>query len=99
MISLTAANVSLKPSQKKQLLSRLRRAIRLGERLGQFVLRITVKGCGRHMEVVAKGRDKGGEFQFRARQLTLADCMKTIVRTIVQRVHDSMLGITPLTPA
>ena len=94
MISLTAANVSLKPSQKKQLLARLRRSIRLGERFGNFVLKINIKGCGRHMEVTAKGRDGGGDFNYRARQLTLADCVHMIVRMVVQRLHANALGRT-----
>lgn len=91
MISLTAANVSLKPAQRKQLLSRLKRSIRLGERLGNFLLKINIRRCGRHLEVTADGHDKLGEFHIRTRQVTLADAVHTLVRMVVHRLHTHML--------
>jgi len=91
MISLTAANVSLKPSQKKQLLARLRRSIRLGQRLGNFLLNINIKGCGRHVEVTAKGRDSFGEFTCRTRQMTLDDAVHELARRLFAWLHGHSL--------
>ena len=51
MIQLDAGNVLLKPSQRKQLLSWLRRSLRLGQRLGDFALKITLRHVGKAYEV------------------------------------------------
>ena len=92
MISLTAANVSLKPSQKKQLLARLKRSVRLGERIGNFLLKISIRRTGRHVEVIADGRDNLGDFHCRTKQITLSDAIRLMVRMIAQRVHLHTVG-------
>ena len=46
MVKLQAANCLLKPSQRRQLQSWLKRAIHLGERVGDFILTITVRRVG-----------------------------------------------------
>ena len=43
MIKLEAGNVLLKPSHRKQMMAWFRRAQRLGSRLGQFILTITMQ--------------------------------------------------------
>ena len=52
MIKLEPGNVLLKPSQRKQLMTWLRRSLRLGERLGNFVLTITMQRSGRFYEML-----------------------------------------------
>jgi hypothetical protein len=55
MIKLDAGNVLLKPSHRRQLMTALRRCMRIGERLGNFVLSITMRRCGRALELRASG--------------------------------------------
>ena len=53
MVKLQAANGLLKPSQRRQLFAWLRRAIVLGERVGDFLLNISVRRVGRMFEMRA----------------------------------------------
>src|SRR6202035_4771455 len=50
MIKLDAGNVLLKPSHRRQMMSWLRRALRLGSQLGQFALTITMHRSGKQCE-------------------------------------------------
>jgi len=57
MIKLDSGNVLLKPSQRKQLMAWLRRSLKLGQRLGNFVLTITMWRSGRQFELRAEQVD------------------------------------------
>jgi hypothetical protein len=46
MVTLNAGNVLLKPSHRKQLMSWLRRTLRLGQRVADFALNITMQRTG-----------------------------------------------------
>ena len=59
MIKLDSGNVLLKPSQRRQLMAWLRRSLKLGERLGNFVLTISMWRSGRQFELRAE-RSGGG---------------------------------------
>lgn len=87
MITLDAGNVLLKPIQKKQLMSRLKRSIRLGDRLGNFVMNLKLRRSGKHVEMTARGKDRFGEFGARARGSTWMDAIHAIVREIVRELH------------
>ncbi len=87
MITFDVGNVLLKPTQKKQLLARLKRAIRLGDRLGDFVMKITMRRTGRHVEMTASGRDRFGEFSLRTRGQTWMDAAHEIVRSVIGQIH------------
>ncbi len=91
MIQLDAGNVLLKPTQRKQILSWLRRSLRLGERLGNFVLKITLHRVGHAFEVVATVRDRAGDFVCRVRQTHWRYAMRELVGTLVSRLHDQGL--------
>ncbi len=54
MIELDLGNVLLKPSQRKQLMSWLRRSLEFGKRIGDFVLKISVQRSGRQYEIRAR---------------------------------------------
>ena len=97
MITLDAGNVLLKPSHRKQLMTRLKRVIRLGDRIGDFVLKIALHRSGRHVEISAKVHDRHGDFVFRTRQMTLPDAIYALVRALATRLHTQALGRT--TPA
>lgn len=92
MIKLDAGNVLLKPSQRRQLMSWLRRAMRMGERLGNFVLNITIKRVGRQYEVRADVHDSQGDFGCRARQQHWRDAFRDLVRTLSNRLHAQVIA-------
>jgi len=87
MVKLNPANCVLKPSQRRQLLSWLKRAIHLGERVGDFVLTITVRRVGRMFEMGASVHDAAGDFDCRARGQTWRDVCRAIVRSLKLQMH------------
>ena len=93
MIKLEAGNVLLKPSHRKQLMAWLRRAIRIGSRLGEFTLHITMRRQGRQCEVHARVHDSAGDFVCRSRQCDWRDAMRDMIGAIVYRLHQQQLGI------
>ena len=72
MVKLDSGNVLLKPSHRRQLATNLKRVTRLGERIGDFVIKITMRQCGRVCEVIASIHDSAGDFVCRSRQCDLA---------------------------
>ena len=72
MIKLDAGNVLLKPSHRKQLMGWLKRAVRLGERVGDFMLTVSMERTGRRYEARALVHNSAGDFDCRARQRGLA---------------------------
>lgn len=91
MITLDAGNVLLKPIQKKQLMSRLKRSIRLGDRLGNFVMNLKLRRTGKHVEMIARGKDRFGEFGARARGSSWIDAMHSIVREVLRELHNHVI--------
>jgi hypothetical protein len=94
MIKLEAGNVLLKPSHRKQLMAWLRRALRLGSRLGEFVLVITMHRSGKQCEVRATVHDAAGDFVCRSRQHDWRDAMRDLVHSLVNRLHEQCLRQT-----
>jgi len=92
MIKLDVGNVLLKPSHRKQLMARLRRALRIGSRLGEFMLVITMHRSGRQCEVQARVHDAAGDFICRSRQHDWRDAVRDLVKSIVMRLHAQQLG-------
>jgi hypothetical protein len=92
MIKLEAGNVLLKPSHKRQLMSWLRRALRIGSRLGGFTLLITMRRSGRQCEVRAHVHDTAGDFVCRSRRHEWRDAVRDLVRSLVNRLHAQQLG-------
>jgi hypothetical protein len=88
MITLDSGNVLLKPSHRRQLMSWLKRALRLGQRLGDFVLNITLHRVGRLFEVRATVHDRAGDFAVRARETDWRYAMRDLVRQLSDRLHD-----------
>ena len=92
MIKLDAGNVLIKPSQRKQITSLLRRCVRLGKRLGDFVLSITMRRAGRFFEMRADVHDRAGDFACRTRQNNWQDALRTLARDLTQRLHAQRVG-------
>ena len=91
MIKLDAGNVLLKPSQKRQLMTWLRRSLRIGSRLGNFLLTISMRRTGRCVEVRASVHDTAGDFACRARRTDWRTAMRGLIRQLTTRLHDQYL--------
>jgi hypothetical protein len=90
MIKLDLGNVLLKPSQRKQLMACLRRTMRLGDRLGNFVLTLRLNRVGRHLDVRADVHDSAGDFAVHMRDSNFRTAVRKLVRTLSTRIHDQL---------
>jgi hypothetical protein len=93
MIKLDAGNVLLKPSHRKQIMSWLRRALRIGNRLGQFAISITMQRSGKQFEVKAQVHDSAGDFVCRSRQHDWRNAVRDLVRSLVNQLHAQQRGL------
>jgi hypothetical protein len=91
MIQLNAGNVLLKPSHRKQVMALLRRAMKFGERLGNFMLNVRMSRCGRNYEVKAIVRDSAGDFTVHSRQHDWRNAMRELAQMLVSRLHQQWL--------
>ena len=91
MIKLQSGNVLLKPSQRRQIAALLRRCVRLGKRLGDFVLNISMRRSGRMYEIRADVQDRAGAFACRARQNNWQDALREFARSLTLRLHEQCL--------
>jgi hypothetical protein len=94
MVRLDAGNVLLKPSQRRQLMSHLRRCLRLGQRLGKFILEITIHRVGRQYQLQAVVTDSAGKFQCRTRANDFRGAARDFGRTLANRLHDQWLTLS-----
>ena len=92
MVKLDAGNVLLKPSQRRQLMSWLKRAMHLGKRLGDFFLTIKLRRQGRQYDVRATVHDSIGDFKLGARAADCRDAFRTLCRKLAVRLHDQCLA-------
>lgn len=93
MIKLDSGNVLLKPSQRKQLMAWLRRSLRLGKRLGDFALTITLQRTGRSYVVQAQVHDAVGDFGCRSRNHDWRDAIRNLIHTLALRLHQQQLSL------
>ena len=91
MVKLQAGNVLLKPSHRRQLMGWLKRSARIGERLGDFDLTITLSRTGRQHEAVAAVHGAAGDFTCRSRQRACRDAMRELIQRLVVRLHQQKL--------
>ena len=91
MIKLDLGNVLLKPSARRQLMSWLRRCLRLGERLGNFVLSLSIRRSGRIYELRGDVKGAGGNFACRSRAQDWRGSLRDMVKTLTLRLHDQYL--------
>jgi hypothetical protein len=87
MIQLDSGNVLLKPTQRKQLMAWLRRSLKLGRRLGNFLLNITLKRVGKTYDIYARVRDTAGDFTCHARRHDLRNVFRDLARMLSTRLH------------
>jgi hypothetical protein len=93
MVKLEAGNFPLKPSQRRQLTSWLKRAVHLGERVGDFFLKITVRRVGRFWQMIATVHDRAGDFVCRTRGSTWRGACRDICRDIANQLHAHRLAM------
>ncbi len=91
MIQLNSGNVLLKPSHRKQLMAWLRRAQKLGQRLGHFVLNLSLARHGKSFDVRAHVHDSVGDFQCHARNHDWKMAVRNLVRTLVARLQGQLM--------
>ena len=96
MIKLEPGNVLLKPSSRRQFMGWLKRVARLGQRLGNFDLRITLSRVGNQLQAVAACRDRAGEFTCRTRQRDIHYVMRELIRRITAQLHLQSLQQLPI---
>jgi hypothetical protein len=92
MIKLDFGNVLLKPSHRRQLMTWLKRATRLGEQVGNFILKLTLHRVGRTYEVRANVHDSAGDFNCRSRHHDWRDALRDVVSSLTSRLHEHRLG-------
>ncbi len=88
MIQLNAGNVLLKPSQRKQLMTWLKRSLRFGQRMAGFVMSITMHRAGKFVEITASVSGKSVQTTFRSRQTDWSDAARDLVRKLTSYLHD-----------
>ena len=96
MIKLDSGNVLLKPSHRKQVMTWLRRSLRLGKRLGDFVLTITLRKSGRFYEVRAAFMPAGRaasarSFDCRSRRHDWTQAFRELIRDLTLRIHEQCI--------
>jgi hypothetical protein len=91
MIQLNSGNVLLKPSHKRQLMAWLRRAAKMGERLGQFALHLSLRRNGKAYEVMASVKDSAGKFEVRTRSHDWHTAARNLVRMLSARLHEQLI--------
>ena len=94
MIELDVGNVLLKPSQRRQMMARLRRCLKLGSRIGGFLLRISIWRTGRQLELRAAVSDKAGDFRCRVRRTDWAEAVHDLIHALSHRLHHQCLRRT-----
>ena|SRR5207248_2836393 len=92
MIQLNVGNVLLKPSQRRQIMTCLRRAMKLGQRIGDFVLNLTMTRSGRSYELRAAVHDRAGAFSYRIRRNDWRGAVREIMHLVVARLHAQCLS-------
>ena len=93
MVKLRTDNCQLKPSQRRQLLAWLKRAIHLGEKVGDFLLSITVRRVPKGFQMIASVQDAAGGFECRVRGQTWRDVCRWIARTVAVKLHSQRLAM------
>ena len=91
MVKLEAGNVILKPSQRRQLMSWLKRAMHLGKRIGDFFVTIKLRRQGRLYDVRAFVHDSVGDLRLGARASDCRNAFRELCRKLAVRLHDQCI--------
>ena len=92
MIQITCGNVLLKPTTRRQLMACLRRAAKLGDRVGGFAMNLCLKRSGRTFDLRADVRDQAGSFRCHTRGTDWATAVRQLIRDLVARLHAQVVA-------
>lgn len=87
MVKLEAGNVLLKPSHRRQLMAWLKRSLRIGQRLGDFDLKIKLMRVGNCHQVTAAVHDAAGDFTCRTRQRDWRGAVRELIHRLVSQLQ------------
>jgi hypothetical protein len=87
MYTLESGNVLLKPANRRQLQSWLKRCFRLAERVPGFDLRIQMHRQGRLYELRADVRDNNGNYGCHSRRPAWSDAAREVAMLVTQHIH------------
>ena len=93
MIKLDWGNVLIKPSQRRQVMAWLKRAMKIGQRIGDFFLTLSLHRAGRFYEVRATVHDSAGDFGIKSRQHDWRDAIREIAANVTHRLHRQRLAM------
>jgi len=93
MVKLNVGNVLLKPSHRRQMMTWLKRAQKLGGQVGDFLLTINLYRTGHVTEVRADVHDAAGSFSFKVRRPEWRDALQEIARMLVVQLNAQRLGL------
>lgn len=91
MVELDSRNVLLKGSQKRQIMAWLKRPLQLGQRIGDFVMKLTIQKVGRCYEVKAQVQDQAGTFMCRSRRHEVLGACREVTQQLKIRLHNQKL--------
>jgi hypothetical protein len=91
MFKLHEGNVLLKRSHRRQILGWLRRVMKIGHRLGRFVLDLRLSRTGRIYEARGTVRDAAGDFSCHCRGHDWRDTVRELARCLAVRLHAQLL--------
>ena len=91
MIHLNSGNVLLKPSQRRQLMTWLKRVTKMGERVGHFMLNLSLHRSGKSIEVTASVHDTAGTFDLRARSHDWKTAARNLIKMLASRLHGQLV--------
>lgn len=95
MLKLDAGNVLLKPSNRRQFMSWLKRAMKFVQRIGNPRISITMHRAGKLIEIRADVADRNGTANFRSRQSDWKHAARDIIRMLTSHLHDRMIHQSP----
>ena len=93
MVKLNSGNVLLKPSHRRQVMTWLKRAQKIGGQVGDFLLTINLSRSGRLTEVRAEVQDAAGRFSVKVRRPEWRDALQEIARMLTVQLHAQRLGL------
>jgi hypothetical protein len=90
MFTLESGNVLLKRSHRRQLNAWLKRSLRLGQRMADFDLTLSMNRVGRQYAMHADVQHSGGHFDCRVRAHDWSEAARQIARLVTVQLHDQL---------
>lgn len=92
MMELVSRNVPLKPAHRRRIQGWLKRSLQMGQKVGDFVMTMTIQRTGNHYEVRADVKDLAGQFICRSRHHELMDACRDTIHKLHLQLHNQRLA-------